>query len=515
MTEHYDIIIIGSGAGGGTLAYHLANNTDKRILLLERGDYLRREKENWDSKAVFADRRYDADETWYDKEGQTFRPGIHYFVGGNTKVYGSALMRLRERDFGKAKHHDGVSPAWPITYEDLAPYYTKAEHLYHVHGLRGSDPMEPPEEAPYKYPPVMHEPRIQQLSDDLKKIGHHPFHMPVGVLLDESDWHQSPCIKCETFDGFPCLVNAKADAQVISVDPALKKNPNLILKTKRYVEKLVTNGSGTEITEVHARFEGTQEVYKGDIIVASCGAINSALLLLRSANAQHPNGLANSSGVVGRHYMCHNNTAFMALSLTPNPTKFQKTLGISDFYFGADDWDYPLGLIQMLGKSDAQMLKGDAPPLTPNKVLEEMASHSLDFWITTEDLPDPENRVILGSDGSVHLHYTPNNIESHNHLIAKLKGMLNHIGCQDRLIPSSFYLRKKIPIAGVAHQCGTIRFGKDPATSALDLHCKAHDLDNLYVVDSSFFVSASAVNPALTVMANALRIGDHLLARLS
>jgi len=213
--------------------------------------------------------------------------------------------------------------------------------------------------------------------------------------------------------------------------------------------------------------------------------------------------------------MCHNNTAFMALSLTPNPTKFQKTLGISDFYFGADDWDYPLGLIQMLGKSDAQMLKGDAPPLTPNKVLEEMASHSLDFWITTEDLPDPENRVILGSDGSVHLHYTPNNIESHNHLIAKLKGMLNHIGCQDRLIPSSFYLRKKIPIAGVAHQCGTIRFGKDPATSALDLHCKAHDLDNLYVVDSSFFVSASAVNPALTVMANALRIGDHLLARLS
>lgn len=506
----YDIIIIGSGAGGGTLAYHLSSNTNKKILLLERGDYLPREKENWDSKSVFVERKYDANEMWVDKEGKPFRPGIHYFVGGNTKVFGSALMRFREKDFGEITHHGGVSPAWPINYTDLAPYYTQAEKLYHVHGLRGSDPFEPPEKEPYAYPPVQHEPRIQELSDDLKKLGHQPFPMPLGILLDESNPHESPCIKCSTFDGFPCLVNGKADAQVIAVDPALKKNKNLTLLTNSYVEKLVTNSSGTEVKEVHVKRGDKTEVYEADIVVVSCGAVNSAALLLRSANKQHPDGLANSSGHVGRHYMCHNNTAFMALSTKPNPTKFQKTLGISDFYFGAEGWEYPLGLIQMLGKSDAEMLKGDAPPLTPDKILSTMASHSLDFWLTTEDLPDPNNRVTVGSDGTLHLHYTPNNQDSHKQLVSKLKGMLNHIGCENKLIPSSVYLKKKIPIAGVAHQCGTVRFGLDPKTSVLDVNCKAHGVNNLYVVDGSFFVSASSVNPALTIMANALRVGDHI-----
>jgi len=422
-------------------------------------------------------------------------------------------MRLRERDFEEIQHHGGVSPSWPIKYQDLASYYTQAEKLYHVHGLRGGDPTEPPENTPYFYPPVTHEPRIQELSDDLEKIGHSPFHMPLGIRLNETDWHASPCIKCDTFDGFPCLVDGKADAQVICVDPALETNSNLSLKTHSYVETLQTNASGTEVTGVHVNCGGKKETYKGTLVIVSCGAINSAALLLRSANEKHPEGLANRSGVVGRHYMCHNNSAFMAISKKQNHTKFQKTLGISDFYFGSDDWDYPLGLIQMLGKSDAQMLKGDAPRFTPTKVLEEMAVHSLDFWLTTEDLPDPENRVIVKKDGSLHLHYTPNNLESHQKLISKLKGMLNKINCEDRLIPCSFYLKKKIPIAGVAHQNGTVRFGADPSSSALDIHCKAHDLDNLYVVDGSFFPSSSAVNPGLTIMANALRVGEHLLGR--
>ncbi len=506
--EHYDVIIIGSGAGGGTLAHHLAMNSKKKILLLERGDYVTREKENWDSHATFVERRYDAQDTWYDKDDKPFRPGTHYFVGGNTKAYGSPLMRRREKDFGEVKHHGGVSPAWPITYKEMAPYYTKAEELYHVHGDRGSDPHEPPESTPYKYPAVVHEPRIQELSDDLAKVGHKPFHMPIGVLMDESDWHNSPCIKCDTFDGFPCLVNAKADAHVLCVDPALEKCPHLTLMRNSYVEKLITDGSGKKVTEV--KVKGGKS-FTGDIVIVSCGAINSSALLLRSANDKYPNGLANSSDAVGRHYMCHNNTAFMALSLKPNPTRLQKTLGLSDFYYGADDWEYPLGLIQMLGKSDAQMLKGDAPSMTPTKVLEEMATHSIDFWLTTEDLPDPDNRIVLRKDGSIQIHYTPNNTESHKKLVGKLKGLLKKIGCEDKLMQSTFYLKKKIPIAGVAHQCGTVRFGTDPKTSVLDVHCKAHDLDNLYVVDGSFFPSASAVNPALTIMANALRVGDHLL----
>jgi choline dehydrogenase-like flavoprotein len=497
------VIIIGSGAGGGTLAHRLASKTEAKILVLERGDYLKREKQNWQSDEVFVKRRYDANEEWLDKFGKPFRPGIHYFVGGNTKVYGSALMRMREKDFGEIEHEDGISPAWPITYHDLAPYYYEAEKLYHVHGLRGSDPHEPPDPHPYPYPPVRHEPRIQELSDDLKKIGHTPFHLPIGILLNEEDWQKSPCIKCDTFDGFPCLVDGKADAQVVALDPALKACPHLSLLTGCYVERLTLDRSKKRVEKIEAIVKGEKREFFANTVIVSCGAINSAALLLRS-------GIANRSGVVGKHYMCHNNSAFMALSKKQNTTQFQKTLGISDFYFGAEDWKYPLGLIQMLGKSDGQMLKGDAPWFTPDVVLSKMAKHSIDFWLTTEDLPKDENRVIV--DGkTLRLHYTPSNEKSHKKLAEKLKQMLKHIGCVDALMPTSFYLKKKIPIAGVAHQCGTVRFGTDPNTSALDLHCKAHDVDNLYVVDASFFCSASSCNPALTVMANALRVGDFLV----
>jgi len=510
--DRYDVIIIGSGAGGGTLAHRLAPS-GKRILILERGDYLPRERENWSSEAVFAGERYKAHETWHDKDGKPFHPGIHYWVGGNTKMYGAVLLRLRERDFGVVPHADGISPAWPLSYQDLAPYYTEAERLYHVHGARGSDPTEPPSSDPYPHPAVSHEPRIQQLADDLARAGHRPFPLPVGIMLDEARPHESACIRCATCDGYPCLVQAKADAHVVCVKPALQY-PNVSLLTGAYVERIDTSATGREASEIVVRRAGEEERYRADIVVVACGAINSAVLLLRSANWMHPDGLANGSGVVGRHYMCHNNSALIAISRQPNPTRFQKTLGLNDFYYGSDDWEFPLGHIQMLGKTDAAMFEGESHHLLPGLAAGKLASHALDFWLTSEDLPRPENRVLVDGDGHIRLHYTPNNLDAHNRLTRKLRHLLNHIGCEPHLLPQNAYFGKRIPIAGTGHQNGTIRFGQDPADSALDINCRAHELDNLYVVDGSFFVSSAAVNPTLTIIANALRVGDHLLERL-
>ncbi len=511
-TTRYDVIIIGSGAGGGTLAYRLAP-TGKRILLIERGGWVPREKQNWDSHAVVVENRYHTGDAWLDRDGRAFHPGTHYFVGGNTKFYGAALIRLRQHDFGEVRHHGGVSPAWPIEYDELEPYYTEAERLYQVHGLRGSDPTEPPASAPYAWPALAHEPRIQELVDDLGRIGHRPFHMPVGIMRDEANPQQSRCIRCDTCDGFPCLVNAKADAQVVCVEPALA-HPNVTLLTGAYVERLETGPSGREVTRVHVVRDGERETYAGSVVVVSCGAVNSAALLLRSADDRHPAGLANGSGVVGRHYMCHLNSMLLAVSRHPNPTSFQKTWGLNDFYGPSAAWEFPLGHISMIGKTDASILRAGAPRLVPGWTLEAMAAHTLSFWLTSEDLPDPRNRVRLDGDGRIVLDYTPNNEEGHRRLVATLKGMLQDIRCHDHLVSLNGYVPARIPLAGVAHQNGTIRFGRDPATSALDPTCKAHELDNLYVVDASVFPSSAAVNPALTIMANALRVGDHLTARL-
>ncbi len=293
------------------------------------------------------------------------------------------------------------------------------------------------------------------------------------MLLDEANPHKSKCIRCSTCDGFPCLVHAKADAQVICVEPALE-HPNVTLLTKRKVTRLETNPSGHAVTRVHVDHNGVPETYSADVVVSSCGAVNSAALMLRSADGKHPHGLANSSDQVGRNYMCHTNSVMLALSKCENPTVFQKTFGLND-----------------------------------------MAKHSLDFWMTSEDLPDPGNRVTVTGDGQIQLTYKPNNEEGHKRLQATLKSLLKHANCTEEVIHLNAYIGKRIPLAGVAHQNGTLRFGWDPKTSVLDVNCKAHDLDNLYVVDASFFPSCGAMNPALTIMANALRVGDHLLERLN
>lgn len=518
--NHYDVIIIGTGAGGGTLLHKLAPS-GKKILILERGGFLKREKDNWNSRAVNVDGKYAAKEVWRDKDGKELHPHTNYNVGGNTKFYGAALFRLRKEDFGKLQHHAGISPAWAIDYDELEPFYTEAENLYHVHGTRGEDPTETWSESDFPHTAVSHEPRIQELAEDFAAQGLKPFHVPLGVMLKEND-PDSKCIRCNTCDGFPCLVNAKADSHICAVNPSLEY-PNVTLLTDAYVENLETDESGSKITAVNVKRGNNEEKYSGDIIAVSCGAINSAALLLRSANQKHPNGLGNSSDVIGRHYMGHINSVLMAVSKCPNTTVFQKTLGINDFYFGSDDWEYPMGHISFVGKLDGPTLSAGAPAIAPGFTLDMMAKHSLDFWLTTEDLPDPNNRVTLDKEGNIVLSYTPNNLEAHKRLQDKLKYLMNnqrkcdiHGGnCHTGLFSRNLYLGQQIPLAGVAHQNGTIRFGNDPATSALDKNCKAHEIDNLYVVDGSFFPSSSAVNPALTIMANALRVGEHLLERMA
>jgi len=516
VAEHYDVIVIGTGAGGGTLARHLAPS-GQRILLLERGGWLPREPANWSTLDVFVDGRYISPDTWYDAKGQSFQPQVHYFVGGATKLYGAALYRMRTEDFGELHHHDGRSPAWPISYQDMEPYYTAAEQLYQVHGARGEDPTDPPASAAYPHPAVSHEPRIQKLSDDLATAGYHPFHAPCGVLLDEANMPYSTCVRCPSCDGFPCPLHAKSDAEVIGVRPALE-HAGVTLVTNARAVKLETNPGGTTVTHVVVDHDGDVDRYTGDIVVVSCGAVNSAKLLLASANDKHPGGLANGSDQVGRNFMYHDSQAVLALSREPNPTVFQKTLGLNDFHFRGPGFDYPMGNIQMIGKSQAEMFRGEKPietKLAPTWALRDIAAHAVDFWLSTEDLPLPDNRVTLGRDGRVNLAYTPSNPTAAKRLYHQLKSMLGALGMHaDHLVHRFAYMKTDIPIAGCAHQAGTLRFGTDPATSVLDVNCRAHELDNLYVVDTSFFPSISAVNPALTAMANAVRVGEHLLERL-
>jgi choline dehydrogenase-like flavoprotein len=516
MPEHHDVIIIGTGAGGGTIAHSLAT-AGKDVLLLERGSFLPREMANWDPEAVFVDGRYVSPDTWYDADGSSFQPQVHYFVGGATKLYGAALYRLRPQDFAELRHVDGVSPAWPLGYDDFEPWYTEAEWLYQVHGNHGEDPTEGRWSKQYPWPAVSHEPRIQQLFDDLGSGGYHPFHAPCGILLDEADRPRSTCIKCTWCDGYPCLVHAKADAEVIAVRPVLDR-PNVTLLVEAEVTGLRTDPSGRSVTEVVVTRSRKEETYTADIVVLAAGAANSAKLLLRSANDRHPNGLANGSDQVGRNYMFHNSKAVVALSKELNETLYQKTLGVNDFYFAGDEYEWPMGNIQMVGKSNAEAMKGEEPKLTklaPHWSLADTAEHAVDFWLTTEDLPRPDNRVTLDGDANIHLAYTSTNDEEADRLYGELKKILNHVGlAQHHVLDKNFYMDMNIAVAGCAHQAGTCRFGDDPATSVLDPDCKAHELDNLYVVDTSFFPSIGAVNPALTAMANALRVGDHLIQRM-
>ena len=504
-TPDADIIIIGSGVGGGSVALQLAGSSAK-VLVLERGPVLPREPENWDIEAVFCAQRYQTTETWY-ADGRPFRPGMFYFVGGHTKFYGTAMFRFRVRDFEALAHEEGVSPAWPIRYADLETWYGQAERLFGVRGQAGTDPTEPPRSSPYAHPPVPHEPVLAAIEQRLRGQGLKPFSMPSAVDLGGG----GSCLRCANCDAVPCKIGAKGDAEVRLVRPALAA-PNVELRAGVRVERLITDDSGRRIVAVEVVQQGVRSRLSARLFVLSAGAINSAALLLRSANPHHPRGLANRSDVVGRHYMTHNTTALMAVHpFKRNTTNFPKTLAVHDFYFGASAGrqpdDTPLGSLQLLGKIREPMLRGPLKRV-PKWLRSALAAHSVDWYAQSEDLPHPDSRVTVRPDGAINLHWHRTNLRAHGRWVARCKSILRDTGWP-LVLASGFGTEV------VSHQCGTVRFGNDPATSALDPFCKAWDHDNLYVVDTGFFPSSAAVNPALTLAAQALRVGQHIRANLA
>jgi choline dehydrogenase-like flavoprotein len=503
--SHHDIVIIGSGVGGSAVARQLAGGRAK-VLVLERGPVLPREAQNWDPEAVFCQRRYTTTETWY-ADGRPFRPGMFYFVGGQTKFYGTAMFRFRERDFEQVQHEEGVSPAWPLRYADLEGWYGEAERLFGVRGAAGLDPTEPPRSTPYPHPPVPHEPVLAEIERQLVMQGLKPFPMPSAIDFGRG----GRCQRCANCDAMPCQIDAKGDAETRLLRPALA-NPNIHLCSDAYVDRLLTDPSGRRVVGAEVIKAGARFRVSADLFVLSAGAINSAALLLRSTSAKHPRGLANSSDVVGRHYMTHNTTALMAVHpFRRNTTRFPKTLAVHDFYFGsaadAAQPSRPLGSLQLLGKIREPMLRG-ALPRVPRFLRQALADRSVDWYAQSEDLPHADSRVTVRPDGAINLHWHRTNQRSHQRWVGQCRQILRRTGYP-------VVLAKGFGTDVVSHQCGTVRFGTDPATSALDPYCKAWDLDNLYVVDASFFPSSAAVNPALTVAAQALRVGHCLRSTLA
>jgi choline dehydrogenase-like flavoprotein len=495
-----DVAIIGSGMGGATLAYALrASGLD--VVIVERGDFLPREIDNWSTESVFGKGRYRNSDTWYNGHtGAPFKPGVFYYVGGNTKLYGAMLPRFREEDFSEIQHAEGVSPAWPVSYAEFEPWYAQAEALYWVHGAAGTDPTDPWRSGPYPSPALPIDPALAPFASSLKKSGLTPFVMPAGI-----DYGQGrPCVLCATCDGYPCLVDAKRDAEISALWPALDSGKVRLLP-RTIITKLETSLDGTSISGAIGKTGDRDVRINAKRFILACGAANSATLLLRSANGKHDRGLGNSSDLLGRNYMVHNSTFLLAIDpRRKNDVSFQKTIAINDWYKASSHSQYPLGNVQMLGKIREQMIT-PMKPWIPKFVSRYLTDHSIDLYLTSEDLPDRENRVTFDQDRkAINVFWTPNNLSAHRGLVRKISSALKASGYP-------LILTERMGIGVNSHQCGTAVFGTDPNRSVLDRNCKMHDLDNLWVVDSSFFPSSTAVNPALTIAANALRVANSLL----
>lgn len=507
LLEEYETVVIGSGPGGATLAHALAPGGGS-ILIIERGDFLPHEPDNWDSRVVLEQQRYANTERWQDASGNWFQPFMYYYVGGMAKVYSASLIRFRAQDFEEISHEGGRSPAWPISYGELEPYYAKAERLYWAHGRAGEDPTEAPRSGPFPHPPVPIVPEIAALRDRLRGVGLRPFCLPQGLALGEG----GRCVYCAHCDSHPCRVVAKGEPELCCIRPALRR-PNVTLLRNATARRLLTDPSGREVVAVEVERAGEKLRIGGGRFAVACGAVNTPVLLLRSANERHPNGLANDSGLVGACYMRHECTVL--LTRPPDAAElpqdhYWKSIGVHDYLLsGNDGWPYPLGAIQAAGNLHEYMaaLVPESTAATPAERA-AMARQMLPLFLVTEDLPSVDNRVELTAEGAIRLTYRANNVPSHRRLIDVARAKLKEAGYAPSLASSSL----DVTDGGGYHHCGTARFGDEPATSVLDRDCRAHGVRNLFVVDASVLPSAAALNPVLTIAANALRVADVLMA---
>jgi len=491
MPERADVLVIGSGVGGATLAAGLAPSGAK-ILILERGERLVDSPAVRDARAIFQRGEFRPQEEWLDGAGTPFNPGAYYYVGGASKLFGAVLIRYRAQDFQPIAHRGGTTPGWPFAYEELAPWYGKAERLYQVRGALGFDATEPPHDAPYPFPPVPDEPAIAAARERMARVGLHPFPLPLGV--DISRWlNRAPT----GWDAFPNVDHGKMDAETCALASALKHS-NVKLRTGARVERLLVDAGGRRITGAQTVVNGERVVFEAGLVVLAAGAVNSAALLLRSAEG----GLANRSDMVGRHFMNHNSSPVIGVDpRTINDSVYQKTLGINDFYLDDGKGGPPLGNIQLLGRVTGAILKSDLK-MAPEWALHLLSRRAVDWYAMSEDLPNPESRVTL--DGArIRLDWKRSNWETHLALVAALKERLKAAGYP-------IVLSKPFDRRTPSHQCGTVRIGRDPATSPLDPYCRAWDHPNLFVVDASLLPTSAAVNPSLTVAAQALRVADHI-----
>lgn len=497
MTMTPDIVIIGSGIGGSTVAAGLAAS-GASILILEAGERLADRPENRDARAIFQRGHFRPKETWYEANGTGFNPGNYYNVGGNSKFFGAVLSRYRKEDFEEIRHQEGVSPAWPFPYEELEPWYGLAEKMYQVRGALGEDPTEPAHSSGYAFPPVPDEPDIADVRHRLKMKGLHPFSLPLGIDIDR--W----LAKAKTpWDAHPNSDDGKMDAETAALSLALKHD-NVRIQTGSRVMRLEA-GEGGRIERVTYVRSGETHSVSPKLVILSAGAVQSSALLLRSASDRYRTGLANSSDQVGRNFMNHNSSAVIAVSPRyRNTSIYQKTFGFNDFYLSDGVGGPPLGNVQLLGRISGKVLKGSMPRV-PEWLLDRITGHAIDFYAMSEDVPNPESRVRVDGERIV-LQWQRTNWDAHLSLVSKLKQVLKAIGFP---LVLSRPFDKRTP----SHQCGTIRIGTDPALAPLDVYCRAFDHQNLFVIDASFLPTSAAVNPALTVASQALRVADHIVSK--
>lgn len=493
MGKTADIVIIGSGMGGATIAASLANS-GRRIVILERGERLLDNEQARDDLAIFRDGYYKPEETWLDGDGHIFNPGNYYNVGGNTKFYGSVLLRYREQDFQSIEHLGGISPAWPITYDEFEPWYQKAENLFNVSGDASQDPTEPRHSGHYPNAPIEDEPSIRSLRNQLVKMGLSPSSLPLSI--DVEAWLKRGHTP---WDAFPDTTGAKGDAETIPLAKALSYN-NVSLETNCQVNLLMTDANGA-VSEIRFTQNGQTKTISPNMVILAAGAVNSAALLLRSANEDYPNGLANSSDMVGRNFMNHNCTAVLALHpFRKNNSIHQKTLQFNDFYLSGGPENKPLGNVQLLGKVSGSILSAQSG--LPKLVANYIARRSVDWYVMSEDLPNRDSRVTI-ERSKIRLDWKRSNWRCHQELVKRAKDVFHRSGFP-------FVVSRAFDRRTPSHQCGTACFGVNPINSVLDLYCNAHDHSNLFVVDASFLPTSAAVNPALTIAAQALRVGEYI-----